>query len=357
MGTTCWYTTVEDVAGALDVQPTARQYRDIARQVEAGSRAVDQLCRRPDGAFAPWTGTRYFDWPDDQSTSPWRLWLAPHTLVSLAGLTVDNGATSIATTDVVLYPNSGPPYTRLEVDLGSTSALSSDSTTQQALAVTGGPWGWTYDTDPAGALAEALDDSETGVDVTDASGIGIGSVVIVGTERMIVTGRGWLDTGANIDVADSLTAAAADVAITLSTTVGAPVAGETILVGAERMRVVDVAGTTCSVKRAVDGTVLAAHAGGSDIYAPRTLTVERGALGTAAAAHNLAAAVSVWVPPALVAELAAAEAINLLLQRSSGFARTVGSGDNQREAAGRGLAALRKQVWAAYGLKMRVGAV
>ncbi len=133
--------------------------------------------------------------------------------------------------------------------------------------------------------------------------------------------------------------------------------GEMILVDAERMLVVDVAGTTLTVKRAWDGSTLASHNAGVDIYAPRTLNVTRGALGTVAATHNLAAAVQQHVVPALVRDLNVAEAINQLQQETSGYARVIGEGENAREGTGRSLFDLRRDTITAYGRQARSRAV
>ena len=132
---------------------------------------------------------------------------------------------------------------------------------------------------------------------------------------------------------------------------------ETILVDAERMLVTDIAGVVATVKRAWDGTVLAAHTGALDVYAPRTLTVTRGAQGTTAATHDTAAPVSRLVVPPLVRDLAIAEAINRLLSEISGYARTVGSGENLRNASGAGLKLIRDDVVTRYGRKSRIRSV
>ncbi|WP_234429896.1 hypothetical protein, partial [Streptomyces sp. AV19] len=156
---------------------------------------------------------------------------------------------------------------------------------------------------------------------------------------------------------DSLTASAADVSITVSTLTAAPAVDEVILIDSERMLVVDVAGSVLTVKRAWDGSVLAAHAAGADIYAPRTLTVTRGALGTTAAAMSAGDDIYRWDPPGPVRELTVAEALTSLLQGQSGYARVVGSGEAQREASGRGLRDLRESVYASHGRKARTRAV
>jgi hypothetical protein len=58
-----------------------------------------------------------------------------------------------------------------------------------------------------------------------------------------------------------------------------------------------------------------------------------------------------------VTELNIAEAINTFLQKASGYARTVGEGDNQRNASGAGLADIRARAYAAHGRKARQRAI
>jgi len=157
-------------------------------------------------------------------------------------------------------------------------------------------------------------------------------------------------------VCSAMTANANNVAIT-GIGAGTVNVGETILIDSERMLVTDVAGTTVTVQRAYDGTVLAVHNVSTTIYAPRTLTVQRGQLGTTAASHTQAVAVERFFFPGPIRELAIAESLNTLLQSRSGYARVVGSGDNQREAYGRGLTDLRTQVKNQYGKRSRKMAV
>jgi len=343
-----WYCTREDVKSALDSQETARNNAQIDRLIEAASRSVEQLCHRD---FYPWTGTRYFDWPNVQHAAPWRLWLNRDELISFTSGT--SGGVTLTLSDVLLEPaNSGPPYNRLELDLGGSSSFDSGDTPQRNIAITG-VYGGNADTAAAGALAEALDSSETGVDVTDGSLVGVGSALKVDDEWMIVTGRQMLTTGQTLQT--DLTASAA--AVTVAVTTGSAYAvGETILLDSERMLIVDIAGNNLTVKRAWDGSVLATHTG-STIYSPRTLLVTRGALGTTAAAHNSAAAVSKLAVPGLVRQLAIAETLTALQQEGAAYGRVIGSGDAQREASGKGLADLRCQTYDAHGRKVRMRAV
>lgn len=340
-----WYATREDVKSALDVKESARNNGQVDRALGTASLTIegDQLTGR---RFYPEVDTRTFDWPAHVDPAGWyrRLWLDRNELISVttlavAGTTIDPGDYHLRRID----GREEPPYDYIDID----SAVSPPSTGiyNRAVSILG-VYGYDLNTTPAGALAEALDASETGVDVTDSAAVGVGSLLLVESERMIVTGKSMLDTGQNLGGA--LTASAADTTVPV-TTGSAYAVGEVILIDAERMRIVDIAGNNLIVKRSWDGSVLAAHSLGADIYAPRTLTVERGVLGTTAAAHADATAVRVQVYPDPVRDLAIAEAVTQLVQESSAYGRVIGSGDNAIEAAGKGLRAMRDQVRQRYG--------
>lgn len=345
-----WYTTREAVKRSLDAKETARNDVLVDRAIEAASRAVDGLLRR---TLAPTLATRYFDWPNEQYARPWRLWITRADLISVTSITTDG--TAISASDYFLEPNiSGPPYDRVEVDLASTASFVGGDTHQRSIAITG-LWGYSNDETSVGTVAEALDASETAVDVDGptAAQVGVGSVVRVDSERMLVTGRGTLTTGQTLQA--DLTAQ--NNAVSVSVTTGSAFAvGETILLDSERMLIVDIAGNTLTVKRGWDGSVVATHSG-STIYAYRTLTVIRGALGTTAATHLISAPLYLWNVPGPVAELALAEAINNLEQAKSAYSRTAGSGESEKEIAVNGLEALRKATFRSHGLKVRMGAV
>jgi hypothetical protein len=346
-----WYATREDVKLALDAKLTARSDAQIDRAIESSSRGIESLTHRK---FYPLTTTIYKDWPNFQYARPWRLWLDQHELISV--ITLTSGGTVIAASDYFLRPDDGPPYTHIEIDLDSSAAFGGGSTHQRSAAILG-VVGHSAESAPAGTLGEDLTSGETDVDISDSGLIGVGHIIKVDTERMIVTGKSMLDTAVDIDAGDSLAASPSDVSITVSGSSGAPVAGEVILIDSERMLVVDRAGLVLTVKRAWDGSVLATHAGSASIFALRTLTVERGALGTTAAAHSTSAAITRHVVPGPVHSLCVAEALNTLLQETSGYARQVSSGEGAREASGAGLADLREQVRASHGRKARIRAV
>jgi hypothetical protein len=343
------YCSREDVKRALDQRETARNNAQVDRAIQAAVPAINGLLHR---VFQPVQATRYFDWPNTQTSRSWRLWLDRNELISVSALS--SGGTTITSADYFLEPNWGPPYNRIEIDLASSAAFASADTHQRQISITGLWAGQDGATTTAGTLAEALDASETGVDVSDSTLMGVGDVIIVDSERMIVTGKTMLDTAVNSTGA--LTASASDVTISMSTTTAAPVADETILIDSERMLVVDVAGTTLTVKRAWDGTVLATHSINADIYAPRTLTVVRGAQGTTAATHTTSTAITRQLIPPFVNQLAIAEAINDLLQEMAGYSRGTDPRGTKSSSA-EALADVRKRALAANGRKARTRAV
>lgn len=345
-----WYARREDVKAALDVKMTARSDFLVDRAIAAASRNLDGgrnigglLHRR----FYPEVATREVDWPTRDQGSWWIRFPHGWELVSLTSLTV--GGTTVTVGDVKLYPLDGPPYHQIQVLLSSSASFGSGDT-HQGNALVNGLWGYDDESEPAGALAAALSTATaTSVVVTDGSTVGVGDVLKAGTERMIVTGRGAsVDTGQ--DTTGALAAQASADAVPVGDGTGFAV-GEVVTVGTERMLVVDVVGNTLTVRRAWDGTTLAAHSTGADVYASRAVTVERGSLGTTAAAHSTGAALTRMVIPGPVRELCEDEAVGELLGKQHGHSRTVGSGDNEREASGRGLARKRLDVYASHGRK------
>jgi hypothetical protein len=331
-----WYVTREAVKAALDIKDTARNNAQVDRCIEAATGQVTGLLRRE---FDPWTGTLRYPSPRGEV-----LWFGTRALVRLDSLTVDG--TTVDTDDMILLPQDAtdPPYDGIRAD--STTAATLTGSDDYPVAITG-LWGYDLTELTAGATAEALDATETGVDLTGAASaaVGVGSVIRIDSERMTVTARSQLSTGVTLSA--NVAASKSDTGLTVSSGAGVTV-GETVMVDTEKMAVQEVAGNALLVTRAVDGTTLATHTSGATLYAPRTVTVSRGALGTTAATHADASAVHVWTPPALVGELALAYALTSLGQGQSGYARTTGSGDNERESSGRGLRQIKDDAVRTY---------
>ncbi|MGY5048300.1 hypothetical protein ACWDE0_22110 [Streptomyces sp. 900105755] len=343
-----WYATREEIKAELDVKETARSNARIGRALEDASRRIDGLMNR---AFAPVLTTRYFDWPNFQYAYPWRIWFDQWELADIP-TSVTSGGVTIPLNACNFEPvNSGPPYQSVELRRDLPYSFGVSSTPQRDVAITG-LWGYRNSEATAGALVEVLDVSETGIDVNGATAaaVGVGSILRVDSERFIVTDRQQLDTGQTL--AAGLTNQ--NNAVTVTVPSGAAfAAGETILIDSERILIEDIAGNQLTVRRAWDGSTIAAHTLGATIYAPRTLVVTRGALGTTAATHTNGASISVWQPPGPIRQLCVAETVTDLLQGRSGYARTAGSGENERETSGKGLADLRDSAYTAYGRKAR----
>ena len=351
-----WYATRERVTRSSEVAATAYASSLVDEKIDAGSRAVEGLLHR---RFYPVRTTRSFDWPNRSGAPVWDLWLEGNELISVESIVA--GGTTLDASDFFLRRDDDvdePPYTKIQIDLTTGAAFRSGQSWQMAISVLG-LWGFN-DTSTAVAAASlgVSVNSSTNTVVLNPSGgrldVGVGSIVLIGTERLILTERTLRDTGINT----AGTLSSQQNARLLAVSDGASFAvGETILVDAERMRIDDIAGNNLIVSRAWGGSTLDDHASGVDVYALRSFTAERGALGTDEASHTAGDAVYVHKFPGLVSELAAAESVVLLEQGSAGYARTVGSGPNQRESAGKGLEDLRASAYAAYGRKLRSAAI
>lgn len=352
------YATREEVQDAFDVREAAHRSAQIDRAILSASDDIDGWLNRHKHGLAPVRATRYFDWPGNNYSSAQRIWFDENELISAEVITA--GPAAMTPGDYFLEPvNSGPPFTYVEINRNSSGSFSNLGTAQRAVSITG-LWGYTDDQLPAGTLAGALNASQTSVNISDGSVIGVGSLILVGTERMNVVGKTGLDT------TYSLTADLTG--LSSARTVGIPPGaefsiGETIIVGAERMRIIDRTNDSLTVLRGYDGSVLDDHTTGDDIYALRTLTVERGARGTTAASHDLGDPITRWDVPDLVRALCVAEAITRLEQEFSAYGARVYSDEAERDSsgtevvAGRGLTDIRKSAARRYKRKFRKRAV
>lgn len=352
------YASREDVMRALDYKETARAAGAVDRAIEAASDEIEGLTHR---RFYPTQATRSFDWPYPGGSRSWRLWLDSNELISIDTL-VTGGVTLTEGTDFFLRRSDDldePPYTSIEINLAGNAAFGGGPTTQRDITILG-LWGFQNSERPAGTLAAAADATGTLIDFA-ATDVGVGHLIRVDDERMLVTDRRMLDTGQTLTADLASSNAATTVAVTDGTVYDPD---EVVLVDGERMLIIDVAGDSLIVKRAWDGSALAAHTTGTAVYASRRLVVERGALGTTAASHAEGVAVARHVPPPLVRDLGIAEALAQLLQETAGYARGGGVQDNSRgnirsskNQPGLGIDVLRNRVYDAHGRKGRTAAV
>lgn len=345
------YCTLEQIQETLDQADALRLNRRIADACRSASRDLEGVLHR---RFYPQTGTRYLDFRWAAGDTMW-VNNADCEVITCASLVVD-GTTLTEGVDFYLdLPGgNGPPYTAIRLYRDAATTWSSEPRGNVFTGTVGGSAG----TAPAGALAAAVSTSDgTTITVTNSSLIGVGDLLLCDTERMTVSSKALTTTTATVTGA-----VAADEAVTtIPVSSGALVhAGEMILSGAERMYVEDVVGNNLIVKRAQNASVLETHANADVVYAPRLLTVKRGAAGTTAAQHLTAATLVRNLPPALVSEAAAALAINFVEQGKAGYARTAGAGDHQRASGGTGVAAAVaaavEAAYVGYGRKGRIGA-
>lgn len=345
MGIRPWLISRERVAAEDGRSVTVRNFDAIDESIEYATDAIERHCRI--SHFWPWTGTRYFRWPVDDTSSNWpshKLWLDPYSLISLTTLTA--GGQSI--TDARAYPDNrlpNEPAWWLELDRAGSSSWATGSTgTQRQVAVTG-LWGWSDEQRTVGTSDGSTSDSATVLNLERATlAAGVGHLLTVESERMLIVGREAVDTTVNAGGAltaydDSM------ISTTLAVASGTDFAvGEVIRIDAEEMLIEAIAGNTLHLRRSWNGTTLADHLTAADIYAYRRLQVQRGHGGTAAAAHVDGTAVTRWSAPPAPAALALALALDNLVQMGAAYARTSGEGENARDTRTPGLAALWKRV-------------
>lgn len=347
------YCNREQVKNALDVAEGVGANQAMDRVIESARETIDGATRR---SFAPLLATRYFPWPAEATPTPWRLWLDGAELISVTTLT--SGGVAVTAPDYLLEPaNYGPPYRSIEMDLDGAGSFAPAGSHQRSIVVTG-LFGYTDVAETVGTLAS--DNAATVglapvITWTNLSSVGVGSLLQVDSERMLVTGRTMVDTTQNVGGSGL---GSSNSSVSLTVTSGAAFSiGEVLLVESERMRVDDIAGNVLTVKRAFDGSVLAAHTAGVVIYALTGLVVARAAQGSTLAAHLSGATVTRWVPPPLIRDWALGLSLTMFLQEHAGYARTAGSGEGEREVSGKGLASVERQALERHGRQLITRAV
>jgi hypothetical protein len=277
----------------------------VDRAIVSAAEAVESAAQR---RFYPEDKTAKFDWPNYSLAYPWRIWLGDMELAAPATQIVTGTFLPvpivIPITSVIFQPvNTGPPFTNFELRRDLNVAFGSGQTPQLDIGVTGTFGYWTK-TRPAGTLAVAMTAVDTTATVSDGVSVGVGDVLIAGTERMIVTDSAYVDTTVSFS---GLSNASAQDNILMVSDGTKFTAGEVLMVDAEWILILQIMGNTMVVKRAWDASILAGHTGGT-LWARRVLSVLRGQLGTTAAIHSINLPLTVNAVPGLVRQLAIAEA-------------------------------------------------
>lgn len=359
------YSTREEVMRAVDVQQAAYRSDQVDRAILAAADAVEGLTQR---RFYPEDDTRSFDWPNYQLTYPWRLYLEQNELAAQPTRVVSG---SLLQTPIEIPPSSyivrpapesppqgDPPYRVLELRRDTSASFGNNPTSQLDIAITGTYGFWTRTRD-AGILTVGIGTSDTTVLVSDPSLVGVGDLLIAGSERMVVCDSDYADTGLTF-LTGITSSTASDRVGSVSDGTQFSV-GEVIMVDWEWMLIVQIVGNNLVVKRSWDGSVLSEHTGGH-IWARRVLTVLRGQLGTISATHATNAALAVSEVPGLVNQVSTAEALVWLTQEPAAYGGSSSSnsaqGANHEPKPGAGLPDLRNSLWnSRYTRKARSRAV
>lgn len=347
-----WYATLEQVKFAPEIAATAYSDFLIKQKLEAASRGVESLLHR---RFYPELRTIKMDWPSQQYADTWQIYLdGENELISLTSFT--SGGASIPTGSIFLRRSDNideSPYDIIEIDLASAYALAGGVTFQRSQVIAGLTGYNATDTSiPHAILGANINNSVTTIVLNPTSGIlnfGVGSIILIGTERMIVLDRRMSDTGQNL--VTNMNSSQDDVIVDVAD--GTQFAtGETILLGPERMRINDIAGNNLIVERAYDGSLLTAHTAPEDVFALRTCTVKRAVLGTTAASHNQNDNVyhhDFAQLVGLVNELTIAETVTMLQAQIGGYAASTGTGGNKSDAKAEGIDGIRQRALDAFG--------
>lgn len=346
---TRWYASREQVKAAVGISGS-EIHALLDSYIEAASEGIERLLEsRGNPRFIPNTETRLYPWPQLSGNSL-TLYLKADLLsvTELLAAAQDSSPTEIVSADYFLEPVNHLPYRRIEIDLSSSSSFFAGQTSQRSISVAGS-WGHSNATKAAGTVVSGLaaDAGATSMVCSDASLIDVGHTLGIESEQLFVSERSTVDSTANLN--DTLVAQNNDVNVTLddATKVNQ---GEIILIESERMLIESISGNDLTVKRAVDGSTLAAHSTGKDVYAFRTLTVVRGVNGTTAATHADTTAVVKYAPPADIATLCLAEALALLKQGQSGWTGQIGGGEGVIETRMFNLEKLRDNALSNYGI-------
>lgn len=341
------YCTREDVKAALDVAEPARNNEQIDRLIDGASRSIEgALSRR----FWPLHATITLDWPDEQMPRAWRKWLDQWELISADSI-VNNGV-ALGAGDYFLRPDWGPPYRLIEINLGGSAAFGGGPTYQRVITVTG-LFGYRDDASPAGTLTAAVTDTtSTTVTLNNSAASGVGSLIRVDNERMFITEKTYVSTGQTLQAPGLALSNGATVMPVIDGTQFAH--GEALIVDGETVIITAITGNNLIVRRACEGSVLAAHTAGAVIYAPRQCTVTRGAAGSTAATHANSAPVTVWTPPGLIRQLAVAETTVALIAESTGYAAHQAGLGTAAKVSFEKLTDLRDRALTAFGRQLRV---
>lgn len=342
-----WYASMTEVQRAADLPSSLFFDTRLQQVMNQATDAVKELCHRD---FEPTVDTRWFRWPQDVAQDPGLLMLGRNELISVTSIVNGDGST-VDLSDCKLIKvgtgDDGPPYSAIEYTGGWTQNADFSG---RSIGVTG-VYGFKNDETSITTTASNL--TGTTVDVADSSGLGVGSLIRIATERLVIRRRGWL-TSSNA-VAINLPAEESSSSFTVTSGAAFNI-GEWLLLGAEQMEVVDIVGNTLFVQRAINGSGLQVHTAVTTVYVNRRLTVHRGVLGTSSVDTASGASVYLFQWPGLVNQQCKAEALQIIQQDAASYGSRSGSGQGEMPMAVRGIPELRNRVMGRYG-RFRSGVI
>lgn len=156
------------------------------RLLDAASRQVDAYCRR---FFYSWSGTRIYEGAGDK-------FFCPDDILSITTFKLDEDdddtyeTTLTVLTDYLLYPKNSYPKTWVEVSTNGNCQISDFADGCKSGIQIAGVFGYAETATPYYAdttTAEALDASETGVDVTSVTNLSAGMTILVESEQMFIS--------------------------------------------------------------------------------------------------------------------------------------------------------------------------
>lgn len=341
-----WYASLTEVKRAADIPASPLYDLKVSDVMSEATEAVEGLCSR---VFYPTLATRYFPWPQDPRQSPSLLRLGSSEAISLVSLvngdgsTVDNSKLKLIKEGQV---DDGPPYSAIQINGSFTT---NGEFPDRSIAAT---CQYGHQINERSAAVSTTNLSGSTVDVSNTSLIGVGALIRIGNERLVVTQRGWKNSGnvtaVTLDDEESADRFTLSVGSTLNV-------GEELLIGNERMLITDIVGNDVIVDRGAYGSTLSVHSGVTTVYVNRTLIVERAVLGTTATDTLSGAGVQLFVFPPLIRQLCRAEALNIIQQDAASYGSRSGSNQGEMPMSIKGLQDLREKVKTRYA-RMRSGA-
>lgn len=341
-----WYSSLTEVKRAADIPASPLYDLKVSDVMSEATEAVESLCSR---VFYPTLATRYFPWPQDPTQSPSLLRLGDSEAISLVSLVNGDGST-VDTSRLKLIKegkvDDGPPYNALIIN---GSFVTNGTFPERSIAAT---CNFGFRNDERSVAFTTTNLSGSTVDISNAANIGVGSLIRIGDERLVVTYRGWKDSGnvtpVTLDDEESADRFTLSVGSTLNV-------GEELFIGNERMLITEIIGNDVIVDRGAYGSALSVHTAVTTVYVNRRLTVERAVLGSTATDTLSGAGVQLFLFPPLVHQLHRAEALNIIQQDAASYGSRSGSNQGEMPLSIKGLQDLREKVRSKYA-RFRSGA-